>query len=129
MNAKKKADTDDQIIRIDGVEVRIPSPPEVSRMEAEKLPGTILLFGKILAAAEEQQMLIDAEYRQWRAIYTSGLIERDRRITEWRTRNRIETEPEFLKFKTGLAVALKHVLILRAVIDSLQARMTLSGRA
>lgn len=122
MNAKKKVDPD-RTIKVDGLEIRIPFPLEISRMEPEKLAGQILTFGQHLASAEEQKILIGAEYRQWRAIYSGDLIQRDRRITEWRTRNRIEAEPEFLKFKTGQALAEKHVLTLRAVVDSLRARV------
>jgi len=124
VSAKKKDDVD-RVIKVAGVEIRIPFPLEISRMEPEKLAGQILLFGQHLASAEEQKILIDAEYRQWRAIYSSNLIQQDRKISEWRTRNKIEAEPEFLKFKTGQAMAEKHVLILRAVVDSLRARVDL----
>jgi len=126
VNAKKKAEPD-RTIKVAGTEIRIPFPLEISRLKPEQLPGQILKFGQHLAAAEEQKILIGAEYRQWRAIYSNELILRDRKITEWRTRNKIEGEPAFLRFKTGQALAEKHVLILRAVVDSLWARVELLG--
>lgn len=122
MNAKKKDDPD-RTITVGGVEVVIPLPIEVSNVGTEELPGQILLYGQYLASAEEQKILIDTEYRQWRAIYSGSLLSRDRKISEWRIRNKRESEPEFLKFKTGQALAAKHVLILRAVCDSLRARV------
>jgi|GEM_PF-6720253 len=125
--AKKKDDTDllDREIKIAGVMIRIPFPLEVSRLKAEQLPGQILKFNQCLAAAEEQKILIGAEYRQWRAIYIGDLLKRDRKISEWKVKAKLESEPDFCRFKTASALAEKHVLILRAVTESLRARVEL----
>jgi hypothetical protein len=124
---KKPEDLD--IIKVAGVEVRIPPHFEIARLTADKLPGQILLFGKILASAEEQKILIDAEYRQWRALYSIGLMDRIRKISEWRVRTQLEAQPEFLKFRAGLGLADRHLWTLRAVIDSLRARLDLLAGA
>lgn len=126
---KNMKDDGDNTINVSGVEVRIPAHFDIAKMTAEKLPGMILLYGRTLALAEEQKILIDAEYRQWRALYSIEVIDRNRKISEWRARTQVEAQPEFRKFKTGLGLAENHLWTLRAVIDSLRARLDLLVRS
>jgi len=112
------------VIRIGEKDIRIPFPLEIAREKnPEALAGEILSFGLALAGAREQEILIDAEYRQWRAVYSSALLDRDRKISEWKIRSQLEATEEFMRFKQGQALVIRNVLMLQAVIDAYQARL------
>lgn len=75
--------------------------------------------GLLLAEATREQMDAEAHYRAWRARLGLEIVTRAKKeVPEWRVRQLIESEPNYLTYQQGLARAAANVLILKAVWET-----------
>ena len=83
-------------------------------------------WGGILAEAERELAQADASYRAWRATFANEVCAKSKKGTppEWRVKAKLESQPNFLTYKNGLADAAYNVRLLTSVINALQAPTT-----
>jgi hypothetical protein len=75
--------------------------------------------GLLLAEATREQMDAEAHYRAWRARLGLGIVTNAKKeVPEWRVRQLIESEPNYLTYQQGLARAAANVLALKAVWET-----------
>jgi hypothetical protein len=115
-------------LKVDGEEIVFNSDtllyhPERVETDTVTIASAINLWGQHLAKAEEQKLMVDAEYRDWRAKQTNDLLAKDPKLSEWKAKAKIEAMERFLLFKTGIATAERNVHALRAVGDALRAKL------
>lgn len=75
--------------------------------------------GLLLAEATREQRDAEAHYRLWRARLGLELVTRAKKeIPEWRVRQLIESEANYLTYQTGISRAEANVLALKAVWET-----------
>ncbi len=75
--------------------------------------------GLLLAEATREQLDAEAHYRVWRARLGLDIVTKAKKeVPEWRVRQLIESEPNFLTYKQGIARAVANVLALKAVWET-----------
>lgn len=80
----------------------------------------IAWFGELLAAAEEELVIVDAAYRNWRAKeYTAGL-KKDPKIAEWKLKANVEASDAFTNWKEAIGKATYNVTALKNLIKALE---------
>ena len=92
--------------------------------KAGEIAEEIFRFGELLARAEEVRILVDAEYRAWRAHLGYELIAKDPKLSEWKLRQRLEGSEEFSEFKRGIGIAQRNVTVLQSVLEGLDAKLS-----
>lgn len=75
--------------------------------------------GLLLAEATREQMDAESHYRAWRARLGLELVTKAKKeVPEWRVRQLIESEPNYLTYRTAIARAAANVLALKAVWET-----------
>jgi len=75
--------------------------------------------GLLLAEATREQGETEAHYRAWRARLGVEIVTKAQKdVPEWRVRQLIESEPNYLTYQTAIARAAANVLALRAVWET-----------
>jgi hypothetical protein len=98
---------------------------QIYSTEPEKIPEAIAHWEATLGRAEAERMIIDAEYRQWRAEYLKAIMGKDQKLAEWRANFRVECDPGFIQWKQGLATCLQHIAICRGLLKAFEIRADL----
>jgi len=91
--------------------------------KAGEIAEEVFRFGELLARAEEVSILVDAEYRSWRAHTGHEILAKDPKMSEWKIRQRLEGSEEFSKFKQGIGIAQRNVVIIENVLTALDAKL------
>lgn len=75
--------------------------------------------GLLLAEATREQLDAEAHYRYWRAGLGCQIVTKAKKeVPEWRVRQLIESEPNYLTFQTAISRATANVLALKAVWET-----------
>lgn len=75
--------------------------------------------GLLLAEATREQLDTEAHYRAWRARLGCEIVTKAKKeVPEWRVRQLIESEPNYLTFQTAISRATANVLALKAVWET-----------
>lgn len=75
--------------------------------------------GLLLAEATREQLDAEAHYRYWRAGLGCQIVTKAKKeVPEWRVRQLIESEPNYLTFQTAISRAVANVLALKAVWET-----------
>jgi hypothetical protein len=118
-------------LRVGGNDIVIPQAlfhiGEDLAAEAKVIPDKLIWLGELLGTAEEQKIMVDAEYRSFRAAETERILAADPKLAEWKVKARIESTERFGKFKTGIAVAEKNLAALRGAVQALDAKLQVVG--
>lgn len=117
---------------VDGSPVSSPdSELEIGDISADMtmVPAQVAYWGAVWAAAEEEKMLADAAYRQWRANLSNKILERDPRLAEWKVKSLVESDEKFVSLKAALAKAENNVFLARTRHESFKVKAaTLQSR-
>lgn len=97
--------------------------PERVETDVVAIASAINLWGQHLAKAEEQKVMVDAEYRDWRARQVNEALAKDPKLAEWKVKARVEAMEKFMLFKTGIAKAALNVVSLQTIGDGLRAKL------
>jgi hypothetical protein len=86
--------------------------------DMDKVASQMGFWGAVWAAAAEEHANVTAQYRRWRAQKAEAVLAVDKKLAEWKVKNKIEADPQFLAMKAAQAKAERHVILARAVFDS-----------
>jgi hypothetical protein len=93
--------------------------------EANKIAASIGLVGELMADVTQELHTLDGEYRSWRAQAYRAVIKRDTKVAEWRARQAVESQPEFLRFKELIAGSEGDLAFLRQYHDALRVKSSM----
>jgi hypothetical protein len=88
--------------------------------DMDTVSARIGFFGEVLAAASEEKIKLDAAYRKWRAEIAKRSLKDDPKISEWKVKADIESDPKFTAFKEAEAKAEYNTVALTNLIVALK---------
>jgi hypothetical protein len=88
--------------------------------DMDTVSARISFFGEALAAAEEESVIVDAKYRQWRAREKLGALKGDEKLADWKLNAQIEASDAFMQYKMAIAKAAYNTQSLKSLIDALK---------
>lgn len=88
----------------------------------EELPRMVAYWEAMLGNAEAERLVVDAEYRQWRAGFVQTVLRDDPKLSEWKMTAKIESNPGFGQWKQGLATCAQHIAICRGLLKAFELR-------
>lgn len=93
--------------------------------ELRVVPAQMNRWAAVWAAAEAEYAQIDAQYRAWRGSMVEAILSGDPKRAEWKVRAEIEADPQFMKFKNALALALRNKTRSHAIFQSFETKARL----
>jgi len=103
--------------------------PDEFEVDPKEIPQQLFDYGELLARAERQKLEIECEYREWRAAEGKAMVIKRTKLPEWKINMWLRTWPDYAKFKKAQALAEYNIWVLKAMLDSLQARLDLVAPA
>lgn len=121
--SKAKRETDVPLVDVKIGEIKYKLTADRLRdLSGDMLLEELLEVGNLLGEAESRLVLVDAEYRTFRAAAVKAELDKDPKLSEWKIKARIESSAEFQKFKQGIAKATREVHVLRETLATLRLR-------
>lgn len=90
-----------------------------------QVASKIAYWGAIWASAEGELISSEAFYRNWRAKLGKTLSAADSKMTEWKIKQEIESDPTFLKIKQGMAQAQKNVTTAKMMCEAFRSKASM----
>ena len=110
-------------IKVNGKQINLRYPLAGADVAAE-----LVKWGRILSEAERELELAKAHYRHWRAKYGVSIARRKLKLPEWRVNLELEETDNFLRYKVGLADAVRNVRVLSAIYRAWEYRADGNGK-
>lgn len=109
-------------IKVDGenIVVNIAEELEIADVSSEmtQVAAKMGYWGNVWGAAEEEKLRVDAHYRQWRAKQGEAAMVADAKQAEWKIKQSIEAQPDFLVYKEAAARAEGNVTKVRSLFEA-----------
>ncbi len=116
-------------IKVDGKDVTIDIKVKLGIFDItegmDKVAAEMAYWGSVWAAAEKEQIEVDAAYRRWRAQKGEAALSRDPKMAEWKVKQAIEANPSFVEFKTALAVAKRNATLSKSTFESYKTKASM----
>lgn len=93
--------------------------------DMKDVSSLIAWWGSVWAAAEAERINADAFYRHWRSKEDVKLLATEKGLSDEKRKARIEAMPEFLKFKSALALAEENVTLCKVAVQALDKKGSL----
>jgi hypothetical protein len=88
--------------------------------EMDRISSQIAFYGKLLAEAMKEKIILDSLYRKWRAKVAMKTVRDDPKISEWKVKASIEEQDQFVTFKQAEGQCEYNVVALNNIIDGLK---------
>ncbi len=110
------------IIKVSGSDLPVP----FKSILENPTPDHIAEWGLHLAEAERELAQADAHYRAWRARQGKTICDAAKKgaPSEWKVKQAIDSVPDFITYKNGIADAHYNVRLLSSVVDAVKAALT-----
>ena len=72
--------------------------------------------GEIWGEAKAAVIIVDAEYRQWRATQVKALLDADPKMSEWKAKAAVEASAGFMKHKEAIAATQRNEVLMATVV-------------
>lgn len=119
------SDFGDHKFKVGGVEVhfRVAELPIVDLDPAmRRVASDVAWWSAVAGAAEQEAREADAHYRAWRARAAEAILMAEPGLSEWKVKNRIDADSNFLILKTAIARAVGVTLKCRGMVDAYRER-------
>lgn len=90
--------------------------------EQSQVASRMAYWAAVWAAAEEEKIRVDASYRNWRAKEGEGIVNSVAKVSEWKIKQLIESNPKFEKYKKAQALALRNTVLTRGIFESFRTK-------
>jgi hypothetical protein len=102
---------------------------DIAECQPEEMPGKLTMWRTWAARAAHELAVVEAEYRIWRANLQQNILGVESKLAEWKLKGQIDSDPLFLKWKRGQAMAAQNVAIATAMADGYEAAIQLFNLA
>lgn len=85
-------------------------------VDMSRVASLMAWWGSVHAECEREKVIVDARYRQWRAVETNALAGSG--LPEWKVKSLIEAKPAFLFHKQEIARTEANVIAARAQFEA-----------
>ena len=116
-------------IKVDGKEVSVDTRVKLGIVDIsegmDKVAAEMAYWGSVWAAAEKESIEVEAAYRTWRAQFAERVLAEDPKLAEWKVKQKIESDPRFIKFKTAQAVAKRNATVTKSTFESYKTKASM----
>lgn len=123
----KKSKLHDKIkIKVEGVELEFDRNEELIiddlSSDQTRVASQMSYWGALTASAESEKIRADAYYRSWRAKIGKQILKKDPKLAEWKIKQIIESDEDFIKLKNSLAQATFNVVTCKSNFESFRTK-------
>lgn len=93
--------------------------------DMDKAAAQIAFWGKMWGEAERQRIITDAAYRHWGASGRKRVLAADPKMPEWKAKDLIEADANFVKHKAVMAQSMMDATVLRSIVDAFRAKASM----
>lgn len=87
--------------------------------EMDTVSSQIAFYGKLLARSQEERVILDSLYRNWKAKIANEVLKKDEKTAEWKVRSIVEANDKFLTFKKAESACQRNETVLETLIKAL----------
>lgn len=86
--------------------------------DMNKVAAQMAYWGSIWAAAEQERILIEVHYRQWKAKVKFDILASQPKLAEWKVQTEMQTMPEYGRLYTAQAAAVRNATLAKSIFES-----------
>jgi hypothetical protein len=110
-----------QVVKVDVTDLKIGNVDS----DMAQVSAQMAWFGAVYAAAKEQEIVLDSNYRHWRANKAAAILKSEDKLAEWKVKNLIEGDKTFLELKALIAAAAKDTEAAKVMYESFRVKASL----
>lgn len=103
-------------------QIEVNGQPITLDWESFEPAAGLVHWGRVLAEAEADEVRVETEYRAWRASVGEQALKKDPKLSEWKIKQKVESDPNFKGYREAVAVTIRNRILVQALYDACSAQ-------